>query len=98
MIIKEEAHRDSVAAFDYYESCQEGLGERFVNALLNRYNDLSEHPQYYSYIVEDSKRVLRDVKLESFPYVVVFEITESKEVVVYAVHNTHKDPSNKTTK
>jgi plasmid stabilization system protein ParE len=95
LIIKEEAHRDVAAAYDYYESCQPGLGEQFLEALVSRYADLSQHPQFYSYIAEDPKQVLRDVKLERFPYVVIYEISELDKVIIYAVHSTYRDPSRK---
>ncbi len=36
--------------------------------------------------------VLRDVKLAHFPFVIVYEIMGG-EVVVYAVHNTARDPA-----
>jgi len=85
---------DTLIAYDYYERCQPDLGERFLEAVLARYDDLIAHPQYYGYINEDPLQVLRDVKLNSFPFVVVFEIRE-EEVVVYAVHNTYRDPANK---
>jgi hypothetical protein len=39
LIIKEEAHRDADLAYDYYESRQVGLGERFLGALVARHDD-----------------------------------------------------------
>jgi hypothetical protein len=65
--------------------------------LEKRYRKLSAHPTFYSYIDEDPLKILRDVKLEKFPFVVVYEIIEN-QVVVYAVHNTYKHPRNKLRK
>lgn len=98
LIINEEAHRDAADAYEYYERQHPDLAERFLEPLVARYSDLSQHPQYYSYIAEDPKQVLRDVKLDRFPYVVVYEIAETEDVIIYAVHNTSKDPSSKTRK
>jgi hypothetical protein len=39
----------------------------------------------------DDRAILRDVKLERFPYVVIFEIIDNS-VVVYAVHCTYQHP------
>ena len=97
VIVKQEAHQDTIDAYDFYEAKLSGLGERFLNALQQRYTELSANPTFYSYIDEDSLKVLRDVKLEKFPFVVVYEIVEN-EVVVYSVHNTYKHPRNKLRK
>ena len=97
VIVKQEAHQDTIDAYDYYEEKLTGLGERFLNALQQRYKELSANPNLYGYIDEDPLKVLRDVKLEKFPFVVVYEIVE-KEVVIYAVHNTYKHPRNKLRK
>ncbi|MBN8674547.1 MAG: type II toxin-antitoxin system RelE/ParE family toxin [Chitinophagales bacterium] len=97
VIVKQEAHQDTIDAYNYYEEKLTGLGERFLAALQQRYKELSANPTFYSYIDEDPLKILRDVKLEKFPFVVVYEIIEP-EVVVYAVHNTYKHPRNKLRK
>jgi plasmid stabilization system protein ParE len=97
VIVTKEAHHDVLEAFRYYEEKQIGLGERFLGVLEDCYLSLSKHPEHYGFIDEDPLKVFRDVKLEKFPYVVVFEIRKA-EVVVYAVHNTYKHPANKLRK
>lgn len=94
LIIKEEAHLDIANAYEYYEKKQQGLGERFLQAIIKRYNDLMQHPTHYSFIPEDSQKLLRDVKLEKFPYLIVYEINDDK-VIIYAVHNIHQHPDKK---
>lgn len=91
VIVKQEAHQDIIEAFNYYKEKSPGLGERFLQSLQQRYNDLSENPNFYSYIEEDNLNVLRDVKIKRFPFVVVYEIIK-EEVIIYAVHNTYKHP------
>jgi ParE toxin of type II toxin-antitoxin system, parDE len=97
VIVKQEAHQGTIDAYNYYEEKLTGLGERFLEALQQRYKELSANPTFYSYIDEDPLKVLRDVKLEKFPFVVVYEIIET-QVVIYAVHNTYKHPGNKLRK
>ena len=97
VIVTKEAHHDSLDAYLFYEEKQTGLGERFLTMLQLCYQSLSEYPEHYGYINEDPLNILRDVKLEKFPYVVVFEITGT-EVIVYAVHNTFKHPGKKLRK
>lgn len=89
VLIKLEAHEDAIAAYVYYEEKQPGLGERFLTELQEAYQQLARHPSANGFIAEDPLKVLRDVKVDRFFYVVVYEIIE-QEVVVYAVHNTHK--------
>ena len=97
VVIKEEAHQETIEAFNYYEQKQPGLGERFLESLQERYHQLSEHPANYSYIEEDPEKVLRDIQLKKFPYVVVFEIIGT-EVIVYAIHNTYRHSGHKLRK
>ncbi len=89
LIIKEEAHYDTIEAYLYYEERRDGLGEKFLNALNQRYEEIVQNPQFYSFISADKQRIFRDVKIKGFPYVVIYEFTEN-EVTVYAVHNCSK--------
>ena len=95
LIIREEAHLDANKAYTYYEQKSPGLGERFLQELIQRYNEISEHPEYYGFI--DEHKIIRDVKLRHFPYLVVYEINNDK-VIVYSVFNGYKNPNKKVTK
>ena len=97
VIIWEEALSDTREAYNYYEQQKTGLGEEFLIALIKRFDDLAEHPTHYSYIDEQYEKIFRDARIERFPYVVIFEITE-KEVIVYAVHHTLKHQRGKPRK
>ena len=92
LVIKQEAVLDTQAAYDYYERQKPGLGERFLEHLVARYNDISTDPENYSFLSGDERKILRDIKLRSFPFVVIFEISATDEVVVYSVRNTHRKP------
>lgn len=95
LIIKREALADMQEAYQYYEAQQNGLGEQFLSRLQERFDALSEHPEYYSYI--DQKYILRDVTMAQFPFVIVYEIAGT-EVIVYAICSTHKHPEYKRPK
>lgn len=97
LIITDAAHQDTIAAYEYYEEKLQGLGERFLTSLLARYKDISLHPTHYSFIEEDNTNTFRDVLLHKFPFTVVFEIIK-KEVIVYAIHHTRKNPESKIKK
>lgn len=89
LITLEAAAEDISKAYNYYEGLQVGLGDRFMSELLNRYNEISTHPQYYGYI--DSQNIVRDVKLRNFPYLVVYEIKD-EFLIIISVHNTYQRP------
>jgi plasmid stabilization system protein ParE len=92
IVITEQAKEDTQSAYDYYENQQQNLGDEFLQELVNRYDDLTGHPQHYGYI--DNQGIIRDVKIDRFPYVIVFEIIEER-VIVYAIHNTYRHPKRK---
>lgn len=89
LIVTEIAELHVVETCLYYEEQQPGLSERFLNELENAYKKIAEHPQYYSYI--SSKDGYRDVCLNKFPYVVIYQIHEN-DVIVVDVFNTHRQP------
>jgi plasmid stabilization system protein ParE len=97
VVVKQEALDDTIEAYEYYEEKQSGLGERFLDELLHCYRQIAQYPTSYGFIDEGSFKILRDISVDKFPYVVVFEIID-KDVVVYAVHNTYKHPGNKLKK
>lgn len=76
--------------YDYYEGQHIGLGEEFLQELEKRYDDLCKHPEYYSFI--DNRKIIRDVKIERFPYVIIFEIEENKVIVLYVHNNSKQSP------
>ena len=89
IIIKEEARLDTATAYYYYEDKQKGLGEEFLEELEKRYHDLESHPFNYGFI--DDQQIIRDVKIDRFPYVIIFEVAEGS-IIIYAVHNTYRHP------
>lgn len=87
LIFTKEARQDIADAYSYYETLLSGLGEVLLDILDTNYLLLSENPYLFSFI--DSNNILRDVKIDRFPYVIIYEIT-ADTVIVYALHNTYK--------
>src|SRR5947209_2651229 len=83
------ARLEEQQAYDYYEDISEGLGERFLQELEARYEAIRQHPEYYSFI--DDRKILRDVTLKRFPFVIIFRILDDK-VYVLSVFNTYQLP------
>jgi hypothetical protein len=70
--VKEEALAHTLEAYLYYEDKSAGLGEKFLNLLQDVYNHICKNPEYYSFT--DKRKVLRDVKIIGFPYVVIYDV------------------------
>ena len=88
LIIKDKAIEETTEAYLYYESRLDGLGERFLRSLQERYDQIALNPHYFSFV--DNTNALRDVKVEDFPFVVIYDVQDSI-VTVYSVHNTYKN-------
>lgn len=88
--IKEEAIVDMQKAYDYYEECKIGLGERFLNTLEEYLERVQENPQHY----QIKRKAYREAFIKDFPYLIIYEI-EADKIIVYAVFNTWRNPKKK---
>lgn len=83
------AYQETDDAYAYYEKQSPGLGERFLKSLEGSYLKLSQTPQFYGYIQYDKN--IRDIKIKTFPFVIIFQIIENT-VFVLRVFNTNRNP------
>ena len=86
------AIRDVQDAYSWYEKQRVGLGEELLYELGIAYKHIANHPQFYGFI--DDRKVLRDLLINRFPYLVVYKIT-GEIIHVIAVHHAKKHPSKK---
>jgi plasmid stabilization system protein ParE len=89
--LRPKAREDTADGFDYYEEINPGLGFRFLNEVENFLETLKKNPHAYSYLEEPA----RQGKINSFPYVVIFEIADDT-VIIFRVFNTHQYPDKKS--
>lgn len=94
VIIRDTAVYDAIMAYDWYESCAPGLGERFLFELEKIYSKLSARPQTYGYTDGQEGFIFRDARIPHFPYWVIFEILND-EVYVHAVFHARRQPEEK---
>lgn len=90
--IKEDALKDALSAYNYYEEASPGLGEKFLKQLQIAYTSISLYPTNFGFI--DNKKILRDRLLKIFPYSVVYKI-EDNRVIIIAIHNCYQHPGKK---
>jgi hypothetical protein len=85
--ILDEAQRDLVEGYRFYEGQGEGLGDYFLDSLFSDIDSLQFyagiHPVYFGYNRLLSKR---------FPFAVYYRI-ENEMVRVYAVLDCRREPS-----
>ena len=45
-----KAYEEYISGYKWYEEEQKGLGEKFIDSIDKRVEEICEHPEYYSYI------------------------------------------------
>ena len=90
LIISEQAEIDIQDAFDWYQMQSEFAAAFFIERLQEGLQVLSTRP----FIFQTIYSTYRQVVLNPFPYVIIFEATENF-VVVYRVFHTSQNPKKK---
>lgn len=90
LILKEEANLEIIDSYLYYESKSDGLGDKFLNHLEIHFDRIRKNPKHY----QIKRKPYREAFIKKFPFLIIYEIIE-KQVVVYAVFNTHRNPEKK---
>jgi plasmid stabilization system protein ParE len=88
LIAQPNADLDIVAAFDWYEKEQTGLGRQFLDEVRATYNRIADGPLAY----QDIRSGIRRSLVQRFPYAVYFAV-EDDVVVVLAVLHINRDPA-----
>jgi len=89
----EEAHNEFIDAYYWYEFARERLGDRFMNCVEKRLQQISEHPQHYG--SKENPRY-REIKVENFPYTIVYEFFPRKKIIhIAAIYHSSRNPKKK---
>ncbi len=76
-------------SFQWYEECSEGLGQRFLAAVQNKFDKLSYTPELYA----KKKGSYRAAVVQDFPYTIIYQILEKQKVVFISfVFHTKRNP------
>jgi plasmid stabilization system protein ParE len=90
--LHEKAYHEYIEAYEWYERKQEGLGNRFMNNVEKRIQQISEHPYYYS----NKHGNYREAKVEDFPYLIVYEVFKQKQLIhIAAIYHGKRNPKSK---
>ncbi len=88
--IKHEAIKEIEDAYYYYEEKQTGLGHDFKTALDETFSAILKAPSGFIEVANNRRQIV----VNKFPYVVIYEIFASL-IVVYAVFHTSLNPKKK---
>jgi plasmid stabilization system protein ParE len=86
--LRRAAEEEALAAFDYYEAQQAGLGVRFHNDVAELLNRIQGNPHLYPL---SEKPPYRKAVLRTFPFCIYYCILEHK-IVIIAVHDSRSHP------
>jgi plasmid stabilization system protein ParE len=87
LIIAPEAEQEFLEAFDWYESKQTGLGQRFARDFGECLDNIVRNPLMGQAI----RPPYRWSKIRHFPFVVIFDFDEAA-VTVYSVFHCSRNP------
>jgi mRNA-degrading endonuclease RelE of RelBE toxin-antitoxin system len=79
-------------AYQWYEERSQGLGERFLFQLNKRLLEIEETPERYA----RKKKNYREVGIDVFPYIIIYEILQKEKVVfVSYIFHGKRNPNKK---
>jgi plasmid stabilization system protein ParE len=87
LVLQSEAIYDIQEAFEWYERQRTGLGLEFIMEIEGAHEKICNHPQYYKAINERYRRL----KVNRFPYLIVYEVEETT-IIVNSVRHTRRKP------
>jgi len=85
--------QDFDEAYTWYENKQNGLGERFLNAVRQEMEKMILHPEVFGSRIN---KKFREVQTAVFPYIIVYKINKrKKEIYISSIHHAKKHPRKK---
>ena len=85
--IRKEAEADIAEAYQYYESCREGLGADFISRIDEAISRVQNNPKQFRTVLDKVRRAL----VRKFLYGIYYTINEN-EIIVLAVVHARRNP------
>ena len=82
------ALNDLQNAIYYYNNQQKGLGKRFDTAIKRMLTQIKKFPTAGSFMYDE----VRFRVLKKFPFIILYEIIDRKNIAVYRVFHTSLEP------
>jgi plasmid stabilization system protein ParE len=91
LLINEEARQDILQASAWYEDKRRHLGKQFADEVIFYLKHLTEFPLSYQRKYKENRELL----LKTFPYVIVYRVTNPQTVIVLAVAHCKQNSKKK---
>lgn len=88
LILRQEAERDLVKAYKWYEEKVPGLGTDFIAVIERALESIQENPARFPAMYRNVRRAL----MRRFPYG-IFYFMEGESIIVLAVLHTARNPT-----
>jgi plasmid stabilization system protein ParE len=88
LILRQEAERDLVEAYKWYEEKVPGLGSDFLAVIERALESIQENPARFPVIYRNVRRAL----MRRFPYG-IFYFLEGERIIVLGVMHTARNPA-----
>lgn len=80
-------------AYAWYESQSIGLGEKFLQQVRKKVEEICKHPQTFG---SKGNSEYREAIIDKFPYLIIYKIYPIKKVIFIAsIHHAKKHPRSK---
>ena len=96
IFIDSRAADDIDNAYDWYEQQQPGLGDLFLEELIEYYEKLEQNPDIFSRVNEQYRQASLQ-RFQRFRYVILYEVN-NRDVFIDAIFHTSRNPAEKLRK
>ena len=87
LVIRPEAQADLLDAREWYNRQRAGLGNQFVDAVEELFEQIRKDPDFYACTMKSVRRG----KIRRFPYVVYYRVLDDRTEVLAVLHGS-RDP------
>jgi hypothetical protein len=87
VILLADAEDELVYAYNWYESKEFGLGDRFLKSVQDGLTLIRQHPEAFPVCAAEFRRAL----VSRFPFEIIYE-KEGTKIVVYCIFNCSQNP------
>jgi mRNA-degrading endonuclease RelE of RelBE toxin-antitoxin system len=86
------AKKELLDAWDWYDDRWTGLGDRFMQEVNKRIQQIEKTPERYG----ERRKGFRETKMQVFPYVIIYRIQKRKKIIaISSIFHTRRNPKKK---
>jgi plasmid stabilization system protein ParE len=91
-IFSSRAQQEIAESWDWYEDRQPGLGDRFLNEIVQHIRKIEQTPNRYP----TRFKLYRETPVAVFPFLIIYRINEKKKIVrIVSIFHTSRNPKKK---